>query len=234
MIPLHKEVTTLGRRLSDIILDDPKASSVHAEIRKENSFYRLVDLKSTNGTYLNRRKVDEMILSDQDVIEIGMTTLCFFSDIRDFHGPVEEVTGSFKTRPSEEKNPLQEPTNVTTHSKTLTQVPIELEMLEGDSKGKKFRFRKTHILIGREEGDLAVLDLDVSRRHALLEVLSANVIYLKDLQSTNGTFVNGQPIQSHRLKAGDQIRLGNTLLRFNIGENQDKPQNTSEEPAHGG
>ncbi len=215
MIPLHKEVTSLGRRLTDIILDDPKASGHHAEIRKDGASYRLVDMKSTNGTFLNRRRVDEMVLSDQDVIEIGMTTLCFFSDIRDFHGPVEELTGSVKVKPqsaAEEKSHAT--ANITTNSKTLMQTPILIEVVEGPGQGKKHRFRKSHILIGREEGDLVILDPDMSRRHALIEVLSSNVIFIKDLESTNGTFVNDRLIQSQRLQDGDQIRMGNVTLLF--------------------
>ena len=217
MIPLQKEVTTIGRKLTDVILDDPKASGHHAEIRKEGGSFRLVDLKSTNGTYLNRRKIDEMILSDQDVIEIGMTTLCFFQDIRDFHGIVEEVTGSVKTKqpsppPSEEKSNVV--SGVTTNSKTLAQIPIEFEVIEGEQKGKSFRFRKSHILIGREEGDLVLMDMDMSRKHALVEVLSANVIFIKDLESTNGSFVNDRLIQSQRIRNGDRIRVGGSTLLF--------------------
>lgn len=217
MIPLQKEVTTLGRKLTDIILDDSKASGNHAEIRKEGNGFRLVDLKSTNGTFLNRRRIDEMILSDQDVIEIGLTTLCFFSDIRDFHGPIEELTGSVKVKAPSEA-PLEERSNlisgVTTNSKTLAQVAIEIDVLEGPQGGKKFRFRKSHILIGREEGDLVLLDMDMSRKHALIEVLSANVIFIKDLESTNGTYVNDKLIQSQRLRHEDVIRLGGATLRF--------------------
>ncbi len=217
MIPLQKDVTTLGRKLTDIILDDSKASGHHAEVRKDGGSYRLVDLKSTNGTYLNRRKVDEMILSDQDVIEIGMTTLCFFQDIRDFHGVIEEVTGSVKT-----KEPLLPPvedqpnrlSGITTNSRTLAQIPIEFEVIDGEQAGKKFRFRKSHVLMGREEGDLVLLDMDMSRKHALVEVLSANVIFIKDLESTNGTLVNDRLIQSQRIRNGDRIRVGGSTMIF--------------------
>lgn len=229
MIPLQKEVTTLGRKLTDIILDDSKASGHHAEIRKEGSGFRLVDLKSTNGTFLNRRRIDEMILSDQDVVEIGLTTLCFFSDIRDFHGPVEELTGSVKM-----KNPAEAPledrfdaiSGVTTNSKTMTQIAIEIEVLEGPQGGKKFRFRKSHVMIGREEGDLVLLDMDMSRRHALIEALSANVIFIKDLESTNGTYVNDKLIQSQRLRHDDIIRLGGATLRFRCEDIQNEGEQT--------
>lgn len=208
----------MGRRQADILLDDPKASGIHAEIIKEGPHYRLVDKKSTNGTYLNRRRVDEAILADQDVIEIGITTLCFFADIRDFHGTVEEVTASVKIKVEAppEASQVVSVSGITTTTKTLQQPPIELEVLEGENVGKRYRFRKPHVLIGREEGDLVILDLDMSRRHALIEVLGPQLIFVRDLQSTNGTFVNEHAIESQRLKSGDKLRVGNTILRLEL------------------
>jgi len=213
MIPLQKEITSIGRKQADIILDDLKVSAYHAEIRRLESGYRFFDMGSTNCSFVNRRQVKEVDLVDQDVLEVGMTTLCFFADIRDFHGQVEEVTVSHKMKP------LTQVTNVndlTTTTKTIAQVPVCLKILQGETKEKEYRFRKSHILIGRGECDVSLYDVDASRSHALIEILSLSNIYVRDLQSTNGTFVNDERIESKRLNPGDKIQVGNTILEFHM------------------
>jgi pSer/pThr/pTyr-binding forkhead associated (FHA) protein len=94
------------------------------------------------------------------------------------------------------------------------QVQVALEVLEGADKGAIRRFTQESILIGRLNTDLVVRDSDVSRRHSIIEVFDASQVYLRDLNSTNGSFVNGRRVSSVRLRNGDQIRLGRCLLRF--------------------
>ncbi|MCO4770364.1 MAG: FHA domain-containing protein [Deltaproteobacteria bacterium] len=94
-------------------------------------------------------------------------------------------------------------------------VQVTLEIIEGADKGAVRRFNQESVLIGRLNTDLVVRDTDVSRRHCIVEVFDASQVYLRDLNSTNGTFVNGRRISSVRLRNGDQIRLGRCLLRVN-------------------
>lgn len=216
MIPIEKDVTSIGRKQADILLDDPKVSSSHAEISKKADKFWIFDLNSTNGTYLNRRKISEACLADQDVIEIGFTTLCFFEDLRDFHGTVETQTGLSQIRATSDPRSASQTSRVTTTSRTMTQPSISLEAIEGPQAGQVFRFRKSHILIGREEGDLVILDADLSRKHLLIEVLSPQSIYVRDLGSTNGSLLNGERIQSAKIKNGDLIQLGSSVLRLSL------------------
>jgi pSer/pThr/pTyr-binding forkhead associated (FHA) protein len=93
-------------------------------------------------------------------------------------------------------------------------VLVSLEIIEGADAGSVRDFQQESILIGRLNTDLVVRDSDVSRRHTIIEVFEGSQIYLRDLNSTNGTFVNGRRVSSVRLRNGDQIRLGRCLLRF--------------------
>lgn len=93
-------------------------------------------------------------------------------------------------------------------------VQVSLEIVEGADTGAIRTFQQESILIGRLNTDLVVRDSDVSRRHTIIEVFDGSQIYLRDLNSTNGTFVNGRRVSSVRLRNGDQIRLGRCLLRF--------------------
>ncbi len=68
----------LGRSKDcDVQVEDANVSRRHAELRREGSFWWLVDLDSTNGTELNGKRVQRMKLSDGDTITLGATKLVF-------------------------------------------------------------------------------------------------------------------------------------------------------------
>ncbi len=76
--PLSKPVVTLGRLSDcDVVLEDPGASRRHAEIRREDGSYVIIDLGSTNGTMVNEATVDERLLEEGDRITIGRTVFEF-------------------------------------------------------------------------------------------------------------------------------------------------------------
>ena len=73
---LSKRVSTLGRsRDCDVIVPDPNASRVHAEVRHIGLDYFLVDMGSTNGTEVNGQLVKRHALADGDTIVIGTTEI---------------------------------------------------------------------------------------------------------------------------------------------------------------
>jgi len=76
---------------------------------------------------------------------------------------------------------------------------------------------KPSITIGRlPECDVVVDDAGASRQHARIRRTEGGFV-LTDLGSTNGTMVNGQPIQEHVLEHGDRITIGETELEFRSG-----------------
>jgi len=77
------------------------------------------------------------------------------------------------------------------------------------------------VAIGRQDTDLVVEDPEVSRRHAVLRRSDGSVI-VEDLDSTNGTFVNGERIRSPiAVGPGDQIRVGQTTLEIETDQRAD-------------
>src|SRR5437763_10237263 len=91
---------------------------------------------------------------------------------------------------------------------------VTFQVLEGVDKGRVFREMTTPVTIGREEGNVLRLnDERVSRFHAKVQADNGEVI-LTDLESTNGTRVNGAVVQIRRLRAGDRINVGRSLLLF--------------------
>jgi pSer/pThr/pTyr-binding forkhead associated (FHA) protein len=91
---------------------------------------------------------------------------------------------------------------------------VTFQVLEGIDKGRVFRDLPTPLTIGREEGNILRLnDERVSRFHAKVQVDSEDFI-LTDLESTNGTRVNGTVVQIRRLRFGDRVAVGRSLLLF--------------------
>jgi len=91
-------------------------------------------------------------------------------------------------------------------------------VLEGVDKGRVYKDLPIPITIGREEGNgLRLNDERVSRFHAKVQIEDGDII-LTDLDSTNGTRVNGTAIQIRRLRPGDQVSIGRTMLLFGTME----------------
>jgi hypothetical protein len=96
---------------------------------------------------------------------------------------------------------------------------LYLEVLEGGpGSGIVIPFHKGRMVIGRTDADITFDDERISRKHALIEAISRENIYLKDLASTNGTFLNGHRVTMKKLREGDEIRIGSVCLRFVVAD----------------
>ncbi len=95
---------------------------------------------------------------------------------------------------------------------------ITFQIIDGVDKGRVFHDLTTPVTIGREEGNTIRLnDERISRFHAKVQQDQDDLI-LTDLDSTNGTRVNGQLIQIHRMRHGDFIQMGRSVLLFGTME----------------
>src|SRR6201988_3694397 len=75
---LDQPVTSAGRHPgSDIFLDDVTVSRRHAEFRREDDEFKVVDVGSLNGTYVNREAVESAVLFNGDEVRIGKFRLVF-------------------------------------------------------------------------------------------------------------------------------------------------------------
>jgi len=98
-----------------------------------------------------------------------------------------------------------------------------IEIIEGQLQEKQFEFHyPCEITIGRDEScDLIINDdVKISRKHAVI-IMQSDKIIIEDLDSTNGVFVNDQPVFKKSLKENDLILIGDTLFKIS---------NTSLEP----
>lgn len=94
LLRLENDVVSLGRSsTATILLDDISVSRRHAEIRLVPPGYRIIDLGSLNGTYVNDSPVEEALLSHADDIRIGRFKLCFLTAVPGTPQPATPVEG---------------------------------------------------------------------------------------------------------------------------------------------
>jgi pSer/pThr/pTyr-binding forkhead associated (FHA) protein len=78
VIPLTSPLVRIGRRLeNNLVLDDPRVSRTHAELRAINGRYVLFDLNSTGGTYVNGLKISQSVVYPGDVISLAGVNLVY-------------------------------------------------------------------------------------------------------------------------------------------------------------
>ncbi len=120
-------------------------------------------------------------------------------------GPLDETTQILQTEELEAK------------LRASQKIPA-LIVIDGNDTGQIFKLTAAAMSLGRgSTASIRVNDKTVSRKHCLLETTPAYVTVI-DLQSANGTSVNGDRIQKRRLVNGDKIRVGSTVLKFELAD----------------
>lgn len=89
-----------------------------------------------------------------------------------------------------------------------------LFVIRGNDQGSRFELQHDVVGLGRDSSNVVQLhDTEVSRQHAEVR-RNGGVFTLTDLDSSNGTYVNGRRIRRHVLASGDQVQVGGTLMLF--------------------
>lgn len=189
---LQSRVTSVGRAINnDIVIADRQTSRHHLQIIQENNGYVVIDTASANGFYVNDLQVSRAPLRHGDVIGIGSVKMAFVLSAEVFRPPQVETA------------PVQVKLDNNAVSQLLT---IDLRA-------------RPVTAIGREPGaNEVVLDSpQVSRRH--LQIFrQKDAFVVRDLDSTNGTFCNGQPISGDSvLNDGDLLNIGPYRFLFARG-----------------
>lgn len=217
----------VGRKRGDLLLDDPLVSGKHFQIEWRDGKLRLTDLGSTNGTMVDGRVVKDAQLKPGSEIVVGGCRM---------------VVQVGEEAPDEPPTPLRASAAQLDIAWLLDEELVELrgsadrtrpqadvigsdlrlppsfggviEVVAGLDSGKSFRFHRGNVAIGRRQGEVPLSDVEVSRHHAVLEVFGREMIFLRDLGSTNGTYHNGRRIAMTRLSDGDTIGCGKTVMRL--------------------
>jgi ABC-type multidrug transport system ATPase subunit/pSer/pThr/pTyr-binding forkhead associated (FHA) protein len=216
---LNKEVTRFGRDPGVEGAIDAAAAIVsrrHAEIRRQDGRYVLVDLGSFNGTLLNgRRIVAPEVLHHNDKVELGEggPTIRFLDPA---HPRPAQQSAQFASRAGGQVAPGVEPSAKMGTMMLSSESPLQITG-GGADRPRVFLTRSFgntgQLTIGRgEECDIRLDGLLISNRHAsVLNTTSGAMI--EDLSSTNGTYINGQRITGRKpIRPEDVIQIGPFVL----------------------
>lgn len=202
---------TIGRSAAcDLVLDHPSVQDVHAEIRVNYEQLHFLLLNDSDTTFINGKPVPKgrlVILKPKYGIRIGDTELQVI-------------------------DPKQESQATPTLPRQIETTGWALKANHSALANRVFPV-KTNTIVGRSnECDITLAAAHLSRRHAEL-VVKEGLMYVKDLGSSNGTFVNGQRVTESRVKRGDDLRF-DTLSFGVIGPSDDLDKTTVRTVPKGG
>ena len=107
------------------------------------------------------------------------------------------------------------------HQMGLLQLPTDrrfsLAIIQGPATGQIFQIGKTRTVIGRSGSDINLEDPEASRQHAALEIVG-DIAVLRDLGSTNGTWIELERIEQHQLSNQQEFRIGSHVVMFIVTE----------------
>ncbi len=92
---------------------------------------------------------------------------------------------------------------------------IALSVISGPSRGLVFPLERPRVILGRAGSDLPLNDPKVSRHHCSIEV-RGDVVRLRDLDSTNGTFFSEERVRAAELRNMSEFRIGSSLILLTI------------------
>lgn len=102
---------------------------------------------------------------------------------------------------------------------SAVQVPLTFEIYKGDAVVRTETLTQNIIKIGKlSSSQIRIDDESVSRMHAVIEVAGAGEVFIIDVGSAKGTFVNGQKINKTKLNSGDTVMLGSVKIVVTMGE----------------
>jgi pSer/pThr/pTyr-binding forkhead associated (FHA) protein len=221
-----------GRDAScDVVVSGKDVSRRHAEIMQTPKGYLLVD-SSTNGTSVNDARVEgQRLLARADVITIGEEKFRFYADTaapapapappapppaNPRPGPAASAPSAAPLPPAPKGERLRETVHGVPAAPRATGAPLASFLVRGGAlKGQRLGVKTPVVNIGRADyNDLVLPDESVSTTHAKLQ-RREGVWVLVDLDSTNGTFIDGDQIKGEApLVPGATVRFGDVYLVF--------------------
>ena len=90
---------------------------------------------------------------------------------------------------------------------------VSLAVLSGPDQGKMIPVDRPRLVIGRSDAEIVLADAEISRRHAVVEVYGDRFV-VRDLNSTNGTFVGDRKITAEELGNQEEFRVGTSRMMF--------------------
>jgi pSer/pThr/pTyr-binding forkhead associated (FHA) protein len=223
--PLTAAQISLGREAgNDIVLADEKVSRQHARLEADEQGYVLVDLGSANGVFVENRRVDRARLVSGNLIRLGNSTLRYEAAPPPAPAAVRprpRPTGETKELFDQLLQSLEDDVSEAERSSTVTTLRHRLRQVARlvihtpDRGWQELPLTdQEYWTIGRDPGsDIFIDHPKVSRRHARIERQGHRFV-IRDLGSTNGTWLGQQKIETHSLGHTETLNIGHARLIF--------------------
>jgi hypothetical protein len=92
---------------------------------------------------------------------------------------------------------------------------IALSVIAGPARGTVYSVQKPRVVMGRADADIVINDKEISRWHCAIEIKD-DIIRLRDLESTNGTFLGDERVRVAELKHLSEFRIGASILMLSV------------------
>ncbi len=218
VIDSSKEFITIGRNMkNDIQIDNLAVSNFHAHIVSQLGHYFIEDLGSTNGTFVNERKIGKWALSDNDTITIGKHSIVFLDAEVTGKAVIEELQMD-KTMildTVKQRELLGEDAEV--DELPLSGPNAQLEVLSGNTDASTYELNKKLTLIGKDEMAEIQLKGMFAPKVGCFVSRDNSGYGLIPPEKRNKVELNGQAVKDAvSLKSGDQIGIGSVKLLFRL------------------
>jgi ABC transport system ATP-binding/permease protein len=184
----------------------------HIEIRREGDTYRLTDLESANGVYINGQKIYSVLLKDADEIRIG--------DVNDKQELIILFQKGTEALPTKEASEQETFPPTSSLSFVVPENVPYLSLKFPNGQVSYFPIQKNITVVGRSaEANLSIPYRFISSKHFELRQ-TGNHFTVMDLNSTNGTLLNNKPLVPNEpvpIPHSAIIRIGDDSLGNSIG-----------------
>lgn len=198
---------TIGRSATNaLVIDDPLASDIHMEVLVDNEHLTLRNLIPTQPITVNGQTVTGACeLKPDDQITLGQVELIVIDPKREAKVIAEESVNVTQLRA-----PKATGWSIKANHSALA--------------NRVFPLKDVNVIGRASECDICLAAAHLSRRHAQLQIIDG-MLFVKDLDSANGTFLNGKRVAEARVKRGDELRFD--ALTFGVmGPSDDMAKTT--------
>ena len=218
VIDSSKEYITIGRNLkNDIQIDNLAVSNFHAHITCQLGHYFVEDLGSTNGTFVNDRKIGKWALTDNDAITVGKHLIVFLDEDVAGGSGIEELQME-KTMILDTKKQRELLGDENVPSAVAFEGPLAtLEVLAGSTDHPNYVLENKLTLVGKDEMAEIRLDGLLAPKVGCFISRDKSGYGLIPPEKRNKVKLNGQDIKDAvSLNSGDQIEIGGVKLLFKM------------------
>ncbi|MBI4691296.1 MAG: FHA domain-containing protein [Nitrospirae bacterium] len=214
---LDKEIITIGRdQKNDVHIDNLAVSSFHAKIIKDGERFFVEDLNSTNGTFVNDKRVSKIPLNNNDVITIGKHTLIFTGEQTEEADSTMQIkkTGADKTIVIDAKSRKALFEEMPGAGASAERIGC-LSVIDGSTDKPEYELTKRLTTIGKTETAEIKLKGLFAPKVAAIVNRAKEGYQISMAEKGKKIKINGEQIEGrHDLKDGDVVEVWNVKMQF--------------------